>query len=120
MISRDFAGVGFLRREEEAAGELLGEGGAAAGFVLLEDVLDGALGGADVVDAAVLEEAAVFDGEDGLDHARGDAVVGDHAALGAVFVFREGGDELGFELVGGKRGAAVFGGDGLDDTCRGC
>ena len=33
------------------------------------DVLDGALDGADVVDAAVLEEAAVFNGGDGLHHA---------------------------------------------------
>ena len=27
------------------------------------------------------EEAAVFDGDDGLDHARGNLVVGDEAAL---------------------------------------
>ncbi len=30
----DFAGVGLLRAEKEAAGKLLGQGGAAAGFVL--------------------------------------------------------------------------------------
>ena len=35
------------------------------------EVLDGALGDANVVDAAVLEEAAIFNGGDGLDHARG-------------------------------------------------
>jgi hypothetical protein len=36
-----------------------------------EEVVDGAFGGAEVVDAAVLEEAAVLDGGDGLDHVRG-------------------------------------------------
>ena len=42
-------------------------------FMLLrDDVLHAALDGADVVDAGVLEEAAVFDGEHGLDHARRD------------------------------------------------
>ena len=80
--------------------------------------MNGALGGADVVDAAVLEEAAVFDGDDGLDHARRDLVVGDEAALGAVLVFGEGGDELRLELVGAE-GGAVFGGDALDLAAAG-
>jgi hypothetical protein len=44
---------------------------------------------------------------------RGDLLVGDEAALGAVLVFGERGDELGLELVGGER-RAVLGGDGLD------
>ena len=34
------------------------------------DVLHSALGGAEVVDAAVVEEVAVFDGDDGLDEVR--------------------------------------------------
>ena len=67
-----------------------------------EDVLHAALDGADVVDAAVLEEAAVFDGDDGLHHVRRDVVVGDEAALGAVLVFGERGDELRLELVGAR------------------
>ncbi len=62
--------------------------------------MHGALGGAEVVDAAVVEEVAVFDGGDGLDEVRWDLVVGDEAALGAVLVFGERGDELGLELVG--------------------
>ena len=59
------------------------------------------IGGANIVDAAVLEEATVFDGDDGLDHARWNLVVGDETALGAVLVFGECGDELWLELVGG-------------------
>ncbi len=115
----ELAGVAAFGREEEAARELHGEGGAAfdEAVVALEIVDDGS-GHAVVVDAAVLEEAAVFDGGDGLDHARGDLVVGDEAALGAVLVFGEGGDELGLELVGAERGA-VFGGDALDGAAGG-
>ena len=77
-----------------------------------EVVVEGA-GHAVVVHAAVVEEAAVLDGGDGLDEALRDFVVGDEAAFGAVLVFGERGDELGLELVGGKRGAVVSG-DGLD------
>ena len=82
-----------------------------------EIVVEGA-GDAVVVDAAVLEEAAVFDGGDGLDEARRDLGVGDEAALGAGLVFGERGDELGLELVGGER-CAVLGGNGLDATAGG-
>ena len=35
----------------------------------------------------------------------GDLIVGDEAALGAVLVFGEGGDELRLKLVGGEGGA---------------
>ena len=102
----------LLGREEEAARELHGKRGAAALLVVADDVFDGALGDAEVVDAAVLEEVAVFDRGDGLDHARRDLFVGDEAALDAVLVFGESGDELGFELVRGER-CTVFGGDAL-------
>ncbi len=61
----------------------------------------------------MLEEATVFDGGDGLDQVRRDLFVGDEAALGAVLVFGERGDELGLELVAAE-GGAVFGGDALD------
>ena len=108
----------FFGREEEILRELLGEGGAAAGSVVGDEVGEGALGDAEVVDAAVIEEVAVFDGGDGLNHARGNLVVADEAALGAVFVFGESGDELGFELVGAE-GDAVFGGDALNDAVGG-
>ena len=52
-------------------------------------------GEAEVVDAAVLEEAAVFDGQDRLHQVLRDLVVGDEAALGAVGVFAEAGDHYG-------------------------
>ena len=52
----------LLRREEEASRELLGQSGAAAGLARADDVGEGAFGDAEVVDAAVLEEVAVFDG----------------------------------------------------------
>ena len=92
---------------------MLGKGGTAAGFLAGDDVGEAAFDGAEVVDAAMVEEVAVFNGEDGLDEAGWDLLVGDEAALGAVLVFREGGDELGLELVGLECGA-VFRGDALD------
>ena len=108
----------FFWREEEVFCELLSEGGAAAGSVVGDEVGEGALGDAEVIDTAVIEEVAVFDSRDGLHHAGRDLVVADETALGAVFVFGEGGDELGFELVGAE-GDAVFGGDGLHDAVGG-
>ena len=118
MISVILREMLLVRREEESSRKLLGERGAAAVHAVREDILHGALGGAEVVDAAVLEEAAVFDGDDGLHHVRRDLVVGDEAALGAVLVFGEGGDELRLELVA-CQGGAVFGGDGLHHAVGG-
>jgi len=105
----------FFRGEEEIFRELLGEGGTAAGFVMGDEIREGAFRDAEVVDAAVSEEIPVFDGRDGLHHAGRDFLIGDEAALGAVLVFGEGGDELRFELVGAE-GDAVFGGDALNDA----
>ena len=106
----------FRVGEEEAAGELHGEGGAAPRCLRSPTrSCHAQLDHADVVDAAVLEEAAVFDGEDGLDEVLRDLVVGDEAALGAVGVFAEAGDEKGFEFVAGERLAVVVG-DGVDDA----
>ena len=53
-----------------------------------------------VVDAAVLEEAPVFDGDDGVHQVFGNLVEGDDLALGAVFAAEERGDHPRFELVG--------------------
>ena len=119
MISISLRLMRFSGERKKSAGELLGEGRAAAAHVVREDVLEGALGGAEVVDAAVLEEVAVFDGDDGLHHARRDLLVGDEAALGAVLVFGERGDELRLEFVGAE-GGSVFGGDALDRRRRWC
>ena len=88
-------------------------GATALTFAVAAEVVPDPAQPCGVVDAAVIEEAAVFDGGDGLDELRGDLVVGDETALGAVLVFGEGGDELGLELVGAE-GGAVFGGDALD------
>ncbi len=107
----DFAGEFFVGAEEEALGELLGEGGAAAVFAVSENVLDAAFNGAEIVDAAVLEEAAIFDGGDGLDEVRRDFGEVNDAALCAVLVFGEGGDELGLELISAEL-SAIVGGDG--------
>ena len=105
---------------EEAARELHGDGGAALDDAAVAgEVVNDRSGHAVIVDAAVIEEAAVLDGGDGLDHARGDLVIGDEATLGAVFVFGERGDELGLELVGAE-GGAVLGGDAVDDSAGGC
>jgi hypothetical protein len=114
----DFARDGFLGGEEEVFGELLGDGGAAALLAHGDDVLHDALRGAAPVDAAVLEEAAVFDGEDSLHHLWRNLFVGDDEALAAVLVFGECGDELRLELIGGERGA-VLGGDGLHGAAGG-
>ena len=78
-----------------------------------EEIVIDRAGDAVVVDAAVLEEAAVLNCGDGLDQPGRDLGVGDEAALGAGLVFRERADELGLELVSGERGA-ILGDDGLD------
>ena len=48
----------------------------------------------------------------------GISLIGDEAALGAVLVFGEGGDELRLELVGTK-GGPVFSGDALHCAAAG-
>jgi len=66
----------------------------------------------------VIEEVTVFDRDDGLHHLGRNVLVGDEAALGAVFVFGQGGDELWLQLVG-TEGGSVFGGDALNDAVAG-
>ena len=72
MISIELALDALLGSEKEALGKLLGEGGASACYAVREDIDEGALGYAEVVDAAVLEETAIFDGDDCLHHSRRD------------------------------------------------
>ena len=74
----------LLRGKKEAARELHGERGATLAFAAGEQVVAQCAYQADVVDAAVIEEAAVFDGGDGLDEVRRQLGVGDQVALGAV------------------------------------
>jgi len=77
-----------------------------------DEIGEGAFGDSKIVDSAVVEEVTVFNGGDGLHHARGNLVVGDEATFGAVLVFGESRDELRFELVGAEDDA-VFGGNAL-------
>ncbi len=108
-----------LGREKDAARELHSEGGAAAGPAAVSaEVVPGPADHAVVVNASVIEEAAVFDGGNGLHETLRNLVVADEAALGAVLVFRERGDELGLQLVGAE-GDAGFGGDLLDYAAGG-
>jgi len=83
----EFAGEALLRREKESACQLLGESRAAAGHVTGDDVHDGALGGAEVINATVAEEITVFDGDDSFDEVRRYFVKRDEAALGTVLIF---------------------------------
>ncbi len=57
---------------------------------------------ADEVHAAVFEETAVLDCEHRVHHYLGDVGVLDHLPLGALFGIEQGGDQLGFQFIGGK------------------
>ena len=63
----DLALDALFRGEEEAARQLHGEGGSALAVVSVAEVVDDGADETDVVDAAVLEEVAVFNGGDGGD-----------------------------------------------------
>ncbi len=114
----ELAGDALLWREEEAAGQLLGECGSAAGHMTGDDIHDRALSGAKIVDATVAEEVAVFDGEHGVDEVGWNFVEGNEATFGAVLVFGERRDELGLELVGAES-CAVLSRDAFDDSVGG-
>jgi len=100
--------TGAVGLDEEVLGQLHGEGRAAAAKSAVADgVVPRPAHHAVVIDAAVLEETAIFNGGDGLYHAWRDVVVADHAALGTVRVFRERRDELRLQLVAAERGAVL-------------
>ena len=105
----------LLRRKEEAAGQLHGERGAALLLAAGRYVAEDGVGQSPVVHAAVLEEAAVLDGQHGLDEGLRNLIVGEQAALGAVGVFTEAGDELRLQFITGQR-LAVIVGDGIDNA----
>jgi len=105
-----------LGGEEEAARQLHGERGAAFDVAAAgRHVVAQRAEQAEVVDAAVLEEAAVLDGDHGVHQIRGHLLVCDEAALGAVGVLAEAGDEQRLEFVAGERLALVVG-DGLHNA----
>ena len=60
---RELALDGLLRGEEEAARELHGDGRAALAVAAFAQVDRGRFHQAEIIHAAVLEEAAVFDGQ---------------------------------------------------------
>ena len=57
---------------------------------------------AHVVDAAVLEETAVFNGQHRLDMMLRNFVIGELPALGAVHVLTQAGDEQRLQLITGQ------------------
>ena len=103
----DLARDRLFRRKKKTTSQLLRDRRPAAAHAVRQRVLHGTLHGADIVDAGVFEEAAIFDRKHGLHHARRDSVIGHHAAFGAVFVLAECGNELRFKFVGTQRGAVV-------------
>ncbi len=66
----------------------------------MREINPGRLRQADEIHAAVLEEAAVFDGQHGVHHDLGNLVVGYQLPLGALLRVEERGDHLRFEFVG--------------------
>ena len=58
-------------------------------MALTSDVNPCGLGEAAEIDAAMFEEAAVFDGQNRTDHDSGDFVVVDHLALGTLIAFEK-------------------------------
>ena len=96
-----------LRGQEQVLGQLLADGRAALHHLVGARVLEQRAGGADEVDAEMLEEAAILGGERGLDEVIGDllerhrVVVQDAALadLGAVAVEEFHGELAGVDLV---------------------
>ena len=86
----------FFWRQEEVFGKLLRKSRSTATAFAGEDIGDSALDKAAVVEPAMFEEVAIFYGCDGLNKFRRNVRVAEHAALSAVLVLGERGDELGF------------------------
>src|SRR5271170_6020718 len=76
----DLALDAFFRREKETARQLHGERGTALLFLAGGYVAIDGFNEPPLIDAAVFEEAAVFDGQHGLHEIGRDFVVGDEAA----------------------------------------
>ena len=60
-----------------------------------------------VIDAAVEEETAIFNGSYGIDHDFGDVVVLDQAAFAAGLAVKQPGNQLGLQFVGAQAIAAI-------------
>ncbi len=107
---RDLVPNGACVGDDEQLGQLHGQGGGSAAMLAVANhIVPGPTGDAEVVHAAVLEEAAILDGQNGLDQVRRNLVVGEQAALGAVGIVAEAGDEQRLQLIAGKRLAMIVG-----------
>ena len=62
-----------------------------------------------VVDAAVLKEAPVLDGQNRLHQVLRNLVVGEQAALGAVGIVAQAGNQQRLQLIAGQRLAMIVG-----------
>ncbi|MNX71375.1 hypothetical protein D3C86_1026890 [compost metagenome] len=83
----DLAPPALVVGQKEVLGELLRDGARALGLAALGEVREGGAGDALEVDAVVVVEAVVLDGDDGLDQGLGDLAEGhDLAVLLAVDV----------------------------------
>ena len=99
----------LFRGEEEAARELHGHSGAALSVTAFAYVDDRRLQQAKIIDPAMLEEAAVLDGEHRVHQHFRNLVELDELALGAVLAFKQSRHQLRFQLVG-LEAPAVFSG----------
>jgi hypothetical protein len=77
----DLAAVGALRRQEQIARDLLGDGGRALGIAALTQVLHQRARDADGVDAEMGVEAAVFHREEGAGHILGQLIEAHRATV---------------------------------------
>ena len=108
------ARISALGREEEAARQLLREGRCALGVVMkVKDVVAHCAQDAQIIDAAVLKKSPVLDGDDGMRQVGRNFVVGEHAALDAVGVLAESGNQQRLKLIARKR-LPVLVGDVVD------
>src|SRR5947209_4534141 len=92
----------LLTGKEEATGHLHGDGRAALLLAAFTQIDPAGFHEPPVVDAAVMEEAAVFDGGDGIHHDLGNVVILYQPLLGALLAVKEAGHKLRLKLVGGK------------------
>ena len=90
---------GLLGGEKESARKLHSEGRAALAAVAVHDVSHGSFDQAVVIYAAMLEEAAILDGDHSVDQVFGELVELDELALGPVRAFKERRNQHGLEFV---------------------
>ena len=108
------ARISAFGREEEAARQLLREGRCALGVVMqVKNVVAHRAQDAQIIDAAVLKESPVLDGDDGMRQTGRNFVVGEHTALGALRALAQAGNEQRLKLVARKR-LSVLVADGVD------